>query len=197
MDHKTIENYDLNAEEIAKLHSELAPVRLYELTHKYFDKEGATLDLGSGIGRDTNWLKEQGYKVIGIDASEGMIKVARERYPQLTFNKDSLPNLTTLADESFQNVFCSAVLMHLPQDELVDAIKNILRILKPSGRLIISIRNTDHLEGREDGKLYTTVIPDFLENYAKEFGGKLLLSVENYESERGLTWDSYVFEKKK
>ncbi len=43
MDQKTIESYDLNAEEIAKLHSELNPVRLYELTQKYFDKSGKTL----------------------------------------------------------------------------------------------------------------------------------------------------------
>ena len=197
MDHKTIESYDLNAEEIAKLHSELAPVRLYELTHKYFDKSGKTLDLGAGIGRDTEWLKNQGYEVMGIDASEGMLAVARERYPHLKFEKDSLPSLATLENESFQNIFCCAVLMHLPQEQLASAIENILRITKASGRIIISIRASDGAEERENGKLYTTIIPEFLENYAKEFGGKLLLSVENYDAERGITWDSFVFEKKK
>lgn len=197
MDQKTIESYDLNAEEIAKLHHELAPVRLYELTQKYFDKTGKTLDLGSGIGRDTEWLREQGYDVLGIDASEGMLRVARERYPHLKFAKDSLPQLATLANESFQNILCSAVLMHLPQDQIASAIENMLRVIKPCGRMIISIRASDSERERENGKLYTTIIPEFLENYAKEFGGKLLLSVENFESDRGITWDSFVFEKKK
>ncbi len=197
MDQKTIESYDMNAEEIAKLHRELAPVRLYELTQKYFDKTGKTLDLGSGIGRDTEWFCEQGYDVLGIDASEGMLAVAREHYPHLKFEKDFLPQLATLSDESFQNIFCSAVLMHLPQDQIASAIENMLRVTKPSGRIIISIRAGGADQERENGKLYTTIIPEFLENYAKEFGGKLLLSVENFESDRGITWDSFVFEKKK
>lgn len=193
MDEKTIQAYDEQAEEIAKLHAELKPVRLYELTQKFFNKSELTLDLGCGIGRDTQWLHEQGYEVLGLDASEGMLNVARQNYPQLNFLNDSLPELSTQSDTTYSNVFCSAVLMHLPQEKLEAALDNILRITKSCGKIIISIRANEN--EREKGKLYTSIIPDILVAYAKTKGGKLLLSVENYEEDRKITWDSFVFEK--
>ena len=53
------------------------PQRLYDLIGEYFEKAGSTLDVGCGIGRDTNWLIEQGYGyafeiwVVGIDKKAG------------------------------------------------------------------------------------------------------------------------------
>ena len=46
---------------------------------------GAVLDLGCGAGRLANWMSGRIGSYIGIDASEPMIKVAREKYPELTF----------------------------------------------------------------------------------------------------------------
>ena len=53
MDIQTIETYDREAERIAQLHSSLTPDRLYTLITAYFTKTGNTLDIGCGIGRDT------------------------------------------------------------------------------------------------------------------------------------------------
>ena len=53
MDKQTIETYDREAEHIAQLHSNLTPDRLYSLITAYFTKTGNTLDIGCGIGRDT------------------------------------------------------------------------------------------------------------------------------------------------
>ena len=60
MDKETIDTYNREAESIARLHSTLTPHRIYELIDQYFIKDGTTIDVGCGIGRDTHWLSQQG-----------------------------------------------------------------------------------------------------------------------------------------
>ena len=74
MDNQTIDIYDQEAETIAKLHSTLMPERIYELISNYFIPNNAiSADIGCGIGRDTAWLNQRGYSIIGIDASASFI----------------------------------------------------------------------------------------------------------------------------
>jgi 2-polyprenyl-3-methyl-5-hydroxy-6-metoxy-1,4-benzoquinol methylase len=42
---------------------------------------GRALDAACGTGRYSSWLAEQGHEVIGIDASEEMLAIAREKVP--------------------------------------------------------------------------------------------------------------------
>ena len=63
MDKETIDTYNREAERIAQLHSTLTPCRIYELIGKFFIKGGTTIDIGCGIGRDTNWLNNQHWYV--------------------------------------------------------------------------------------------------------------------------------------
>jgi len=136
MDKQTIETYDREAEHIAQLHSSLTPSRLYTLITEYFTKTANTLDIGCGIGRDTQWLNQQGYSALGVDASEGMLKQAQQLYPQVRFIKDTLPDLTHLNGQTFQNILCSAVLMHLNKANLEQACLKLLDLLKAEGHLI-------------------------------------------------------------
>ena len=118
MDKQTIDLYNLDAERIAQLHSSLKPSRLYTLITKYFTKATQTLDVGCGIGRDTQWLNQQGFSTLGVDASDGMLAQAQRLYPDLHFIKDNLPDLTNLNGQTFQNIrkrlildviYCSSV----------------------------------------------------------------------------------------
>lgn len=43
------------------------------------------LDLGCGNGALSVKLLEKGYKVIGMDASEAMLEIAKAQYPHMTF----------------------------------------------------------------------------------------------------------------
>jgi trans-aconitate methyltransferase len=113
MDKETINAYNSDAESIARLHSILTPYRIYELIEQYFIKNGKTADIGCGIGRDTHWLNQQAFPTIGVDASEEMLKQAARLYPNNQFIRDELPELQVLASSHFQNILCSAVLMHL------------------------------------------------------------------------------------
>ena len=195
MDKQTIETYDREAERIAQLHSSLTPDRLYTLITEYFTKTGNTLDVGCGIGRDTQWLNQNGYSAIGIDASEGMLKQAQQLYPQVRFLKDLLPDLTSLNDQTFQNILCSAVLMHLNKADLEQACLKLVTLLKASGHMIISIRETNAVDHRENGKLYEPFDINVFKQFFLQHPCKIVLEEQELEPDRQLTWYNFVIKK--
>ena len=71
MDKQTIETYDREAERIAQLHSSLIPGRLYTLITEHFTKTGNTLDMGCGIGRDTQWLNNKVIQPLALMPPQG------------------------------------------------------------------------------------------------------------------------------
>jgi len=195
MDKQTIETYDREAERIAQLHSNLTPDRLYTLITEYFTKTGNTLDVGCGIGRDTQWLNQNGYSAIGIDASEGMLKQAQQLYPQVRFLKDFLPDLTSLNDQTFQNILCSAVLMHLNKADLEQACLKLLSLLQADGHMIISIRETNAVDHRENGKLYEPFYINAFKHLFLQHQCKIVLEEQELEPARQLTWYNFVIRK--
>jgi len=196
MDKQTIETYDREAERIAQLHSSLTPDRLYTLITAYFTKTGNTLDVGCGIGRDTQWLNQHDYPALGVDASEGMLKQAQQLYPQVRFIKDSLPDLNSLNGQTFQNILCSAVLMHLDKANLEQACLKLLDLLQAEGHLIISIRKTDRTDHRENGKLYEPIDINTFKQFFLQHQCKILLEEQELEPSRQLTWYNVVIQNK-
>ena len=114
MDKNTIESYDKDAKNIAQLHSTLIPEGIYNLIEQFFIRGGKTIDIGSGIGRDTYWLNQSGYPCIGIDASIEILNEAHTLYPKETFTHDFLPDLDSLANLNFQNILFFLDTQHTP-----------------------------------------------------------------------------------
>lgn len=192
MDKETIDTYNREAKSIAQLHSTLTPHRIYELIDQYFIKDGTTVDIGCGIGRDTNWLTQHGFLTTGIDASEQMLKQAHSLYPNDNFFQDDLPHLNQLGVSSFQNILCSAVLMHLSQIDLKTACNRLLQLLNDNGCLAISFRGKNEIGNREKGKLYETIHIDEFLNVFKENECKVLVQESETEISRNLTWHNFV-----
>jgi 2-polyprenyl-3-methyl-5-hydroxy-6-metoxy-1,4-benzoquinol methylase len=192
MDEETIEVYNREAASTARLHSTLKPERIYQLSHQYFIKGGKTLDVGCGIGRDTHWLNQQGFPTLGIDASVEMLKFAQRFYSSADFLLDSLPDLKKIGLLRFQNILCSAVLMHLPETQIPIACQRLLALLETDGRLIISIRGTQAESQRERGKLYAPIDPESLQQLFIESGAKVLFQETTTEPARSLNWHNLV-----
>jgi ubiquinone/menaquinone biosynthesis C-methylase UbiE len=95
------------------------------------------VDLGCGTGRFTQPLAQRfDAKVLGIDASERMLAVARAKHDdgRVEFRQASAEKLP-LADGSIDMVFMSMVLHHLP-DRPATA-RECRRILRDKGRLCV------------------------------------------------------------
>jgi 2-polyprenyl-3-methyl-5-hydroxy-6-metoxy-1,4-benzoquinol methylase len=191
----TVDSYNQEAEKIAKLHASLTPHRIYELIEQYFIKGKSTADIGCGTGRDTNFLNNQGFSVVGVDASEGMLKQARQLYPDLNFRLDYLPTLVNFKNSEFQNILCSAVLMHLNENTIEAACLRLVQLLKKDGRLVVSIRGTNKKDKRENGKLYESINVESFKQLFEQNGCEILFYENEVEQNRGLTWHNFVIKK--
>lgn len=92
------------------------------------------VDLGCGNGALTQRLSQLSKNVIGIDASDEMLKIAKEAYPDLTFIKaDALDfDIGKKADAVFSN----AVFHWIDKDKQIRLLTNINRNLRKGGRLV-------------------------------------------------------------
>lgn len=106
------------------------------------------LDIGSGDGRHAGDLAQMdGLTIIAADMNFDDLSRIRNRIEYLedidqrgdsTLAMTSA-DITTLPfpDASFDHVICAEVLEHIPDDEA--AAKELIRILKPGGNLIVSV----------------------------------------------------------
>jgi len=195
MDKNTIESYDKDAKNIAQLHSTLIPEGIYNLIENFFVRDNKTIDIGCGIGRDTHWLNQQGYPCIGVDASVEMLSEARTLYPQETFTHDFLPKLESLTHSNFQNILCSAVLMHISQENLGLTYDRLFNLLKPNGVLILSFRGTNSADNRENGKLYEPIKNNEIIHFFEKKGCQILFYESEVEIKRNLTWHNIAIKK--
>ena len=120
----------------------------------------STVDIGCGSGRDVAWLNAHGYPAVGYDASAGLIAQAGADHPQYAFGLATLPELSGVANASFDNVLCETVIMHLPVAQVASTCRRLVELLKPRGVLYLSWRVTDGDSARDAaGRLYSAFDP--------------------------------------
>lgn len=153
------------------------------------------LDFGCGNGRLLELFGEKKIEYTGVDVSEKLIEIARQKYPaenvkfqkinshKITQNEDRItqknnsdsisPDSLPFTDNYFNSVYSIAVFHHLPSRDLrKEIVKEIYRTLKPGGRVIITVWN-----------LYQ---PKYLKNLLGNWLGKL-------KGQSNLDWkDCYI-----
>jgi ubiquinone/menaquinone biosynthesis C-methylase UbiE len=98
------------------------------------------LDVGSGDGRNSEFLRSQGAIVSGVEISEEICAAARQRFPQVEFLAGSSKELP-FPDGSFDVVvgWNSIYYMNDEADIVLAHFKEAKRVLKSTGRLLLSI----------------------------------------------------------
>lgn len=103
------------------------------------------LDAGCGQGDYTVWALEAGAEVWAFDYSQAMIDCTARRLERrgLSARELSLGTVTDMPypDQSFDVVFCLAVLDHLSSRDRQAACTELARVLKPGGRLYLDVPN--------------------------------------------------------
>lgn len=156
-----------------------------------------TADIGSGSGVDLAWLVAEGFPAIGFEPVKSLRKLAVETFPEIEVRCSSLPDLVDVPDGAFGNVVCSAVLMHLPLESIPPAVDSLARVLRPGGRLLLSIRaGKAGAEREEDGRLFTPIPAELLEQSLRDAGLRTLHQSANEDQSRpGVTWTEVIAEK--
>ena len=156
MDRATLAAYDRDAAAFAKdWHAQPAPADLHAVVSHFFIAGGMTCDIGCGSGREVAWLNASGFPAVGFDASKGLLDEARSRYPRLTFLSAELPDLDGIASDTYDNVLCETVIMHLDRAQIARSVRRLLDIARPGGILYLSWRVTEDADLRDGhGRLY-------------------------------------------
>ncbi|MDF1566009.1 MAG: class I SAM-dependent methyltransferase [Deltaproteobacteria bacterium] len=142
VDERTQAFYAANAKSVAEQHHSIeSPSEAFFA--EAFPPFARVFDLGTGSGRDLALLLEGGWDAFGLEPSEELRRCALERHPRLEGRlfagslPEDLPD--ELLEEPFEGLLCSAVLQHLPLEDLPAAAKTLARLLAPEGRLLISL----------------------------------------------------------
>jgi methionine biosynthesis protein MetW len=123
------------------------PAELRELLAEHVGADDRCLDVGCGDGQTTGvWLQEHAGSYVGVDVSESAVRMAAERGldARLVDDAAELP----FADESFELATGIEVLEHLFEPQ--KALAEVVRVLRPGGRLIITVPNAAHWRNRVD-----------------------------------------------
>jgi ubiquinone/menaquinone biosynthesis C-methylase UbiE len=95
------------------------------------------LEIGCGPGRLVKPLSRHFGEIHGVDVSDEMIRLARERLadiPHAHFHATNGASLTLFADLSFDFIYSYAVFQHIPsRDVVLEYMRETARVLKPGG----------------------------------------------------------------
>jgi len=98
------------------------------------------LDAGCGSGPLAAALRDAGADVTGLDVSAAMVDLARQRLgEQADLHVADLGAPLPFADDEFDDVVASLVLHYL--EDWSDALAELHRVLKPGGRLLVSVNH--------------------------------------------------------
>lgn len=99
-------------------------------------KNKKILSIGCGSGVETPWFFEQGAaKVVGVDISEELIKIAKKKFPTTEFKVMDMTKLD-FPDESFDVIYSSLAVHYLP--DWGSLLMGAKRILQPGGHFVFS-----------------------------------------------------------
>jgi trans-aconitate methyltransferase len=101
---------------------------------------GLVVDLGCGSGLSTDVLVQAGYRVLGVDISEAMIAIARQRVPQAMFQVASLLKVDIPNCHAVISIGeCFNYLFDPDHPTLIQAFQRIYNALVSGGMLIFDI----------------------------------------------------------
>lgn len=106
------------------------------------------LEIGCGAGRVSEFLARDFYRLVALDISREMLKIARQRVPadNILWLCNNGVSLSPVANQSVDFVFSLGVFQHIPDDAtFVGYVKEVGRVLKPGGWFVFQVMNQPHL----------------------------------------------------
>ncbi len=191
--------YDHNAETLSHAYESVPFDSVHDSLLSWLPSSPARIaDVGAGSGRDAAALEGMGHEVFAVEPSQRLRAIGEQRHSSsdIQWIDDSLPELShsVLEENSFDLILCSAVWMHVPPPYHRDALLSLHRLLKVSGRLLITFRNgaTADRPG-----LYRVDVTDLIDKAAAlGFSMRQFKETPDVFGRADIIWTSLVFEKR-
>lgn len=171
MDKETIEYYNKTADQYYwnTVGADLDALR--KLFASYLPVEATILDMGCGSGRDVMAFSDMGFTAIGLDASEELVELARER---LGINALVGDMSSWISSKPFDGIWCCASLIHLGEQEKERFFNNLKYNLKKDGVIYISVKDGIETGLDEKGRFVSNCTEAELRDYLKSAGCGIL-----------------------
>lgn len=96
------------------------------------------LDVGSGTGHHVKALKDRGFNAVGIDKSEAMIKLSKEKFPDIEVRAGNVMNTMEFQPGEFTHITCLYFTIYYIKDKSA-FFANCINWLKPGGFIILHL----------------------------------------------------------
>jgi len=104
-------------------------------------KEGIVCDMGCGPGHLAQFLNEhcniEKERLLGIDISSEMVSQAIKNIPDIRFLEGDMLQLD-MNDDQLAGIAAFYSIIHIKREQLLTVFKEMFRVLKPCGQLLIS-----------------------------------------------------------
>lgn len=114
--------------------------RSFDFISEYLPRPGTMLDIGCGSGRLLYVARRAGWETMGLELSEEMAGLVRNKLGIQVFVGDFLETEAhAISEDQFDLICLRHVLEHLPDCKL--AMSKLRELLKPDGHILIEIPN--------------------------------------------------------
>lgn len=166
-DARTLSVYDSDAEEYADLVESKSPYPRLEAFIDAMPSGGRVLDLGCGPGNWAARMIERGLDVDALDASQGMVEIARSRFGvevrHARFEEVS-------GEDAYDGIWAHYSLLHASRDAIPQILLTLARALRPGGLFLLVLKLGEG-EGRDTkDRFYTYFSEAELENLLLKAG---------------------------
>lgn len=157
-------SYDRIADEYARqIYGELAGKPLDRAILDQFAGRlrgrGVVCDMGCGPGQIGRYLADRGLPVVGVDLSPGMLAQAAALNPDIPFRAGDMRALDE-PDGAWAGIAAFYSIIHIPPGEVVAALAEMRRVLRPGGLLLLAFHIGDEVV-RPDEMMGQPVALDF------------------------------------
>ena len=146
-----IDYYNENADEFIANTINVDMSSIHKRFLSLIPEGGYILDAGCGSGRDTKIFLEKGYQVDAYDPSP-VLALKATQYTGIDVYVDNFEDFEP--DQPYDGIWACASLLHEPRESLPLTFKHLLKQLKPSGVLYLSMVY-GHGEHERNGRIYT------------------------------------------
>jgi SAM-dependent methyltransferase len=167
-------------------------VRDLEHDLKRFQGREAALEIGCGPGRLIRPLSRHFGEIHGVDVSDEMIRLARERLrdlPKAVLHHGSGADLGMFPDDKFDFVYSYAVFQHIPSREIVfDYLRESRRVLKPGGVMRCQINGLPPHARQYDTWSGVRITPAEIREFSREIDFPLLALEKIWTQYMWVSW---------
>lgn len=119
------------------------------------------LEAGCGTGNLALKIKERGAKVIGLDNCQEALDIYQKKDPNTKLVLADLREKLPFSDNYFDKIASNNTLYAVPKEKQLETLKELYRILKPGGKIVMS----NMQKGWKPMRIYVSAIK---ENLKKE-----------------------------